>query len=239
MNEWLWVLMMALNFGTILCFYRLFGKAGLFAWVPLAVIVANIQVLKTVKLFGLEATLGNIVYATSFLVTDILSENYGRKDAARAVLLGFLSLLVMTVMMNLALRFVPASSDFAQPALATIFSIMPRIALASVAAFLVAQFHDVWAYHLWRKHFPATRHIWIRNNASTVVSQLLDTMIFTGVAFWGVFERGVLIQIFITTALLKIIVAGCDTPFVYIARWMHDTGRVGSSLLEKTGQIME
>ena len=74
MNELLWLLMLVVNFGAILVVYRLFGKIGLFIWVPIAAITANIQVLKTVEIFGLTATLGNIVYATSFLVTDILSE---------------------------------------------------------------------------------------------------------------------------------------------------------------------
>ena len=81
--------MLAVNFGAILIVYRLFGKIGLFIWVPIAAITANIQVLKTIEIFGLTATLGNIVYATTFLVTDILSENYGKSDARKAVAFGF------------------------------------------------------------------------------------------------------------------------------------------------------
>ena len=84
-NELLWIVMLLLNFAGILVMYRLFGRIGLYAWVPIAVIIANIQVIKTVQLFGLTSSLGNIVYATSFLATDILSENYGKKDAGKAV----------------------------------------------------------------------------------------------------------------------------------------------------------
>ena len=90
-NEILWLAMLLLNFAAILVIYRFFGRVGLYAWVPISVIVANIQVIKTIELFGISASLGNIVYATSFLATDILSENYGKKDAGKAVGIGFLS----------------------------------------------------------------------------------------------------------------------------------------------------
>ena len=222
MNELLWLAMLLVNFGAIMFSYRLWGKAGLYLWIPIAVIVANIQVTKTIELFGLTATLGNIVYATSFLVTDILSENYGKKDAARAVGMGFFSLIIMTVLMNLALYFIPDFSDFAQGSLSSIFSLMPRIALGSLAAYGFSQLHDIWAYDLWRKRFPSKKFIWLRNNLSTMVSQLLDTLIFSLIAFWGVFETSVLIDIMITTYILKWVVALLDTPFLYLARNWHD-----------------
>jgi len=217
-NEFLWIVMLLANFIAILFSYRVFGKTGLFIWIPVAVIVANIQVVKTIELFGFTATLGNIVYASSFLVTDILSENYGKEEARRGVFMGFFSLICMTLLMNLALVFVPDSSDFAHESLTNIFQIMPRIAGASLAAYLVSQLHDVWAYHLWKRKFPASRMMWLRNNLSTAVSQLLDSIVFTIVAFYGVFETPVLIDIVFTTYFLKLIVAVSDTPFLYIAR---------------------
>ncbi len=223
-NELLWILELFVNFGAILLAYRFFGKIGLFLWVPISIILANVQVLKAVELFGMTATLGNIVYATSFLVTDILSENYGRKEARKAVFAGFFSLLTATLIMNLSLHFRPAAADFAHESLSVIFGLLPRIAAASFAAYLVSQLHDVWAYHFWRRRFPATRHIWIRNNASTMVSQLLDTVVFTFGAFLGVFEGEVLMDIFWTTYLLKWIVAAADTPLVYLARSWKDRG---------------
>ena len=101
----------ARQFRSILIIYRFFGKLGLYIWIPIAAIVANIQVMKYVELFGLTATLGNIVYASSFLVTDILSENYGRKHANRAIAIGFVSLVAMVVLMNVALLFEPDAAD--------------------------------------------------------------------------------------------------------------------------------
>ena len=218
MNELLWVGMLLANFGAILLAYRLYGRLGLYIWIPIAVIVANIQVLKAVTLFGMNATLGNIVYATSFLVTDILAENYGHKEANRAVGIGFFALLTMTVLMNLALRFTPSDADFAQDSLSTIFGFMPRLAVASLTAYLVSQYHDIWAFLFWKRRKPGTRYLWLRNNASTIVSQAIDSVIFCLVAFLGVFPLTEVIQLLLTTYLIKFIVAAADTPFIYLAR---------------------
>ena len=216
MNELLWFVMMAVNFGAILLAYRIFGKKGLFIWIPISVIVANIQVLKTIELFGFTCTLGNIVYASSFLVTDILSENYGKKEAKRAVAVGFFALIVMTLLMNLALVFKPSPEDFAQESLSAIFSFMPRIAAASLAAYWISQTHDVWAYDFWKKKFPGDKFLWLRNNASTMVSQLIDSIIFTLIAFWGVYPLQVLFEITVTTYLMKWIVAVLDLSLIHI-----------------------
>lgn len=220
-NEILWFLMMATNFLFIMAIYRLWGKQGLLCWIPVSVILANIQVVKLVSLFGITSTLGNIVYASAFLVTDILSENHGREDAKQAVYVGFFSLIVTTVIMNLALQFTPHSDDFAQGALETIFRIMPRLAIASLVAYGLSQTHDVWAFHWWKK-MTKGRHLWLRNNLSTLVSQALDSSVFTLIAFYGTVPLGILWEIFISTYVLKFIVALCDTPFVYIARKMKD-----------------
>jgi queuosine precursor transporter len=226
MNELLWVAMLLINFAAIMISYRFWGKIGLFLWIPISVIIANIQVTKTIELFGIEATLGNIVYATSFLATDILNENYSRRDAARAVGMGFFALLFMTAAMNLAIWFIPAESDFVHDSMKNLFSLMPRIAVGSLTAYGISQMHDIWAYSFWKKRKPDKKFIWIRNNASTMVSQLIDTIIFTSIAFIGVFPLNVLVQIAATTYLLKWLVAAADTPFIYLAKRMKDKGIV-------------
>ncbi len=220
MNELYWLAMLLANFGLILFSYKLFGKNGLFIWIPIAAIIANIQVIQTVELFGYAATLGNIVYASSFLVTDILSEKYGKKEANKAVWIGFFSLITMTGLMNLALLFEPMEDDFSQQtreSLGLIFGFMPRIVLASLVAYFISQRHDVWAFHFWGKLFSGRGNLWLRNNLSTMVSQLIDSVVFTLIAFYGVFPTPILIEILLTTYFLKWLVAAADTPFVYIA----------------------
>ena len=223
MNELFWLAMLLANFVLILLAYRIFGKMGLYIWVPISVIIANIQVIQGISLFGFAATLGNIVYASSFLVTDILSENYGKKEANRAIWIGFFSLVSMTLLMNLALLFEPLGDTFSKTtheSISNIFSFMPRIVIASFTAYLISQKHDIWAYHLWKKRFKGRKNIWLRNNLSTMVSQLIDSVIFTLIAFYGVYETEVLLEIVLTTYVLKWIVAAADTPFVYIANKM-------------------
>ncbi len=224
-NEILWLLLLLANFFSILAAYRFFGKTGLYIWIPISTILANIQVLKMVDLFTIGVTLGNITYASSFLVTDILSENYGKASAQKAVFIGFFSLSATVIIMNLALMFKPNEVDFIQESLKNIFSLLPRIALASLVAYGVSQSHDVWAYNFWKTRLPQTKFLWLRNNASTMVSQLLDSVLFTFIAFWAVLPTNDFFEILITTYLLKLIVAVVDTPFLYLAKMMfaHQT----------------
>lgn len=224
-NELLWFAEILVNFFLIILAYKLFGKWGLIMWIPVSVIVANIQVVQTVELFGFVSTLGNVVYATSFLITDILSENYGKKEATKAVWIGFFSLISMTILMNITLFYTPlAGDDFAvvtREATSTIFGLMPRIAVASLTAYLLSQRHDVWAFHFWKNRFPENRHLWIRNNLSTMISQIIDSAVFVLIAFYGVFETAVLLEVFLTTYFLKFMVAIADTPFVYWGKQIH------------------
>lgn len=225
-NESLWVILMLVNFIFIIFIYAYFGKTGLYAWIAIAIVLANIQVMKTISIFGLVVALGNIIYGTTFLTTDILSENYGKKAARKAVWIGFYVLIATTVIMQICLYFIPHSSDFSQESLQTIFGILPRITIASLTAYIISQMHDVWAFNLWKKIMKG-KHLWFRNNASTIISQLIDNVIFTWIAFVGLFgmfgwERVfpwiIIWQIFITSYVMKFVVAVCDTPFLYLAR---------------------
>ena len=104
------------------------------------------------------------MYAGGFLVTDILSENYGKKEAKKAVVIGFVSMVATALSMKIAVSFTPSSIDgqtnFAS--LKTIFDFMPRILLAGFAAYGVPQLHDIWAYKFWKKLFPSRIYIRMR-----------------------------------------------------------------------------
>jgi queuosine precursor transporter len=217
-NIWFGLVFVLITFSCLLIMYRMFGRTGLFVWIGISTILANLQVVKTIEIFGLTATLGNAMYGTAFLVTDILNEKYGKEDAQKAVWLGFFTLIVMTIIMQLALLFQPHPDDFAQESLATIFGIIPRIALGSLVAYLVSQFTDVYIFTYLKQKFPTDSQFWVRNNGSTMVSQLLDTLVFTSIAFLGEYPMDVWFEIFITTYLLKWVISLMDTPFGYIAK---------------------
>jgi len=218
-NEWLAAITVLIDLSLVLVLFRVFKKEGLYLVIVANIIICNIQVLKTVTLFGLTTTLGNVLYGSLYLTTDLLSETYGRKAANKGVWLGFSALLFMTFYMQMALWFTPHPEDFASPHLSALFSLMPRVALGSLTAYFVSQFLDVWLYHKW-KDLLKGRHLWWRNNFATSVSQIADTLIFCAIAFLGLYPIDMWWQIVLTTYLYKFVIALCDTPFIYLGRKM-------------------
>ena len=216
-NELLWFGLMILCYLAVLLIYKLFGRKGLFAWVAMSIILANIQVMKTIQIFGLVIAEGNIVYSSIFFVSDILNEVYGKKEARKAVYVGFFVLVMTTVIMQVTLMFIPDSSDTMAPHLAAIFGFMPRIALASLAAYICSQMYDVWMYAFIKK-YHGRKLLWLRSNVSVIFSQLIDNTLFTIIAFYGIFSWDIILQIYVTSLMLKIIVSFVDTPFLYVAR---------------------
>ena len=228
-NELLLIVEMIITFGAVLFAYKRFGKLGLFIWIPIATILANIQVLISVQMLGLASTLGNVIYSSTFLATDILSENYSKKEAKKAVGIGFFTLIVTTVLMNFILQYNVINDAFSKEMynhVASIFKAMPRLVIASLSAFFVSQNHDVWAYQFWKRNLPNNQHLWIRNNASTVVSQILDTGIFTLIAFYKVLPWVTMWEIFVTTLVLKTLISFADTPFFLFAVKMFNKKKV-------------
>ncbi|MBD3369949.1 queuosine precursor transporter [Candidatus Fermentibacteria bacterium] len=211
---------------VVLGVFRWFGREGLLALIAAAIIVCNLQVMKITTLFGVTVTLGNVLYGTVFFCTDLLNEMYGPSAARKGVLIGFVSMLFMTAVMQVALLFGVADDPWAvevQESMRTIFGFMPRLALASLGAYLLSQFHDVWAFHFWRRK-TSGRHLWLRNNLSTIVSQLIDTLVFCTIAFLGVLAREHFMQVMVTTYVMKLVVAAFDTPFMYLGRKLAGAG---------------
>ena len=226
-NELLLILSLIVLYGAVLVFYRLFGKLGLFVWTVIATIAANIEVLILVDAFGMEQTLGNVLFASTFLVTDILSENHGKKDANVAVNIGIATSIAFIVISQSWMLYTPAASDFASPAIATIFSNTPRLMLASLIVYAICQKFDVWAYHAWwaftnKKCGDTKRFLWLRNNGSTLISQLLNAVLYTFAAFFGTYSVPTLISIAMASYVIFIVTSLADTPIVYMARKMKN-----------------
>jgi len=216
------VLFVLVNFALFLTCYRMFGRVGLYAWVGFATVVANVQVVKTIELdlfgFGVVMTLGNTIYASLYMATDLMNERYGTGEAKRAVWFGFFSLIASTIIMQMVLVFEPHESDFAQESLQTIFGLLPRIALGSLCAYFVSQFLDVRLFSRLKARFASRNQFWIRINGSTIVSQFVDSLVFCAIAFWGEFPKDVWLQILLTTYLMKFIISVASPPVLYLAR---------------------
>ena len=218
-NELLAIATLLISFSMLVFCNKKFGKGGVFAWIAFATILANIEVIKCIDIFGLSTAAGNVLYGSIFLGTDILNELYGAETAKKGVKIGFFSLIASTILMQLTLLFVPNSFDFASGALETIFSLSPRIAGASLIAYYISNRLDVWLYNYIGER---TAKLWVKNNLATITSQFLDNVIFTGLAFVGVFDLKTIAEIFLTAYILKIIIALIDTPFLYLARHWHN-----------------
>lgn len=219
MNEILFILSVLFFLGSVIVLYRLFGRNGLYVFTAFATILANIQVCKTVDLFGFSTTAGNVLYASTFLVTDILSEKYGKKAAGKAVAYGLSVTVLWIIGTQLTLKFTPNANDYISSSLETVFGLVPRIAAASFIGYIASQSVDVFLYHyIWEKTGGNDRLLWVRNNFSTLTSQAVDTVVFTVLAFWGAYPKPVFISILLTTYVFKAAVAIMDTPFIYIAR---------------------
>ena len=204
----------------VLAAFRFFGKVGVYGVLGIYIILANLFVVKQITLFGVAATGGNSLYGAMFLATDLISEYWGKKEAHKAVWFGWIAALTFLIATQVFLLFVPSSEDFADGPMRSLFALTPRIVAASLVAYLISQTHDVFAYHMWMKRTQG-RHLWLRNNASTWVSQLIDSIVFSSIAFLGVFPLPVVLEIAVSTYFLKIIVAALDTPFIYLSkRWL-------------------
>lgn len=223
MNELLLIISLPLIYGAVVAAYKFFGKTGLYAWTVFSTITANIEVLLLVDAFGIEQTLGNILFGSTFLVTDILSEKYGKKDAQLSVNLGIATSIGFIILSQLWLQYTPAANDWAMESFRVIFSNTPRVMLASLLVYAIVQRLDVWLYHKWwdftRKKFGSSeRFLWLRNNGSTMLSQLMNALLYTFGAFGGLYELPTLISICISSYAIFFITALADTPFVYLAR---------------------
>ena len=135
-NELLLILNLFFIFGSVILFHRMFGKTGLYAWTIIATITANIEVLILVDAFGMEMTLGNILFASNFLVTDILSEIYGKKEADTAVNLGIATSFFLILISQSWLLYSPSANDWASDSIRVIFQNTPRLLLASFLGWL-------------------------------------------------------------------------------------------------------
>ena len=194
--------------------YKLFGKMGLIGIIAGSVVMMNILVNKSVLIFGLGATSGNVFYSMMYLATDILSENYGGKEARKSIMIGFFISILTMIGAWVALAMTPAPWDVAHEPLSLILTPMFRIVLGSMVAFFASNMIDTYTYQWLKKKFP--NQLWIRNNGSTMSSQLVDSLLFATIALLDTMPFVAWLQVVLSTYLLKVIIAIIDTPFLYL-----------------------
>ena len=165
------------------------------------------------KVFVVSA--GILPYPITFLVTDLISELYGQKKANLVVIAGFFASMVVLLFLWLGGQFnaIPASI-VTDEVYNSVFRNACRIIAASMVAYLFAQVVDVRIFHFWKK-LTNGKHLWLRNNASTVVSQLLDTILVICILFFGVWGTDQIFSAIIDGWTFKMLMALIDTPIIY------------------------
>lgn len=217
MNELIIIGEVVVIFSILLLCKKLFGKSGLIAWVAIATVLANIITAKNVNIMGLSTAIGTVMFASTFLATDILTESYSVEDAKKAVRIGLFSNIILIVSTQIALLYTPSEFDYANDAMKTLFSLNLRISIASAVMYYVANMADIYVFSK-IKEKTAGKKLWLRNNVATILCNCLENFGFIGLAFAGIYNFATIMTIAISTSIIEAIVAVCDTPFLYIAR---------------------
>lgn len=240
-QEWLWLLTVFVDLGFAVLAYRLFGRTGLYGVIIFSLLLANIMGPKLTIIAGLQTSMGVILYSSIFFATDLLSEKYGRREAQRAVLLGFFVSLALVVITQISMLYLPsdrpetaAFASSVHEATVMLFDYTPRFVFGSLLAYLISQSFDVWIFHKIRAATKG-KHLWFRNTLSTLLSQAVDTLIYGLVVWWGLVDLGTALGLAAAKYVFKFMIAVIDTPFIYLAcRWrVRDENSTQESVAEK------
>ena len=216
MNILLGIVSLLLTFSLLIIVEKIFKKEGLFVWISIATIIANILVCKSIELFSFTTNLGNILFASSFLATDIMSEKYGAKESRKAIVLGVVSQVIFVIMTQIGLLYVPAAEDLAQESMKGLFSINLRVSIASIVMYFASNMADIYIFEKIKEKVPGK--LWLRNNVSTMICNSLENYFFSFLAFAGLMDIPTILSIATLASILEIVIAVCDTPFLYLSK---------------------
>ena len=181
-----------------------------------SIVIASVLANKIISVFGLFVPAGVLAYSITFICTDVISEIWGKQRAKQTVFGGFIALIAVLILVQISLAWPKAPFWKGEEAFQAILGSTSRIIIASFIAYLISQFHDVWAFHFWKK-ITSDRHLWLRNNLSTATSQFIDSFLFITIAFYGIMPIWPLI---IGQWVIKLGIALLDTPVIYFTVWL-------------------
>ena len=204
------------TFTLVILIDKFFKKEGLYVWLSIATILANLTVCKMIDAFSFTTSLGNVLFASTFLATDIMSEKYSKEDAKKGVYISVFSGITFIIITQLTLLFIPSGEDIVHGAMKTLFSISIRTSAASMLMFFISNMLDIHLYNKLKEKFP--KKMWLRNNVSTILCNCLENYFFNTLAFAGIFSFPVILSIATTTTIIEIVIAICDTPFLYLSK---------------------
>jgi uncharacterized integral membrane protein (TIGR00697 family) len=241
-TESMLVIELVVIFSLIPLMLRPFGAAGMFIFVAVGIIAANVQVFKAASfsIYAAPIPLGTVVFSATYIAVDVLTEYYGRATARKAVWLGFSAMLLMTIMMLLIMGYKPMTPEAASESgmewalpnhdhILALYLPQTTLLIAGLTSYLISQFNDIFVFQKIRQ-WTGRGQLWVRACGSTAISALIDNTVFSTLA-WMVFpwllgqhdqvvELHTLIFTFILgTYWIRLVMAFLEAPAIYVARW--------------------
>lgn len=188
---------------------------------------ANTLGSKVITYFGMTVSVGILAYPLTFLVTDAVGEVFGKTKAKQIVYAALIAQVFVLLLTYLAIKLPPAERFTMNPEYVKVFNSSLRMIIASLTSFIISQTFDIWAFD-WFKKKTKGKFLWLRNNASTMTSQAIDTLLFMFIAFYHItpkFTTPFILQLCLSYWLFKVAFAVADTPFVYmLVKWLKKNG---------------
>ena len=187
---------------------------------------------KIVSLFGISVSVGIFMVPLTFLITDIVEEVYGKKAVKQFIKGGVLALIIIFLYASIFVILEPHERYGFDEEYKTIFGASLRMIIASIIAFVLAQIHDMISFEWWKKKTKG-KALWLRNNMSTIGSQLIDSSVFMMIAFYQLTDKFTfmfIVSLIIPYYLFKVAFALLDTPFVYLGvKWLKKETKENSN----------
>ena len=188
-----------------------------------SLVIASVLASKIIQVWAFYVPAGVLAYSLTFLCTDIVGEVYGKDASRKVVLSGFIALVAVLLLTQVSLVWTAAPFWQNQDAFNSVLGATNRIIIASLVAYIISQYTDVWVFSR-LKAMTNGRFFWLRNNGSTALSQLIDSVIFISIAFYGVMP---LFELIIGQWVIKLLIALLDTPIAYalVSLWRRPRDR--------------
>jgi uncharacterized integral membrane protein (TIGR00697 family) len=216
MNELLLILTAIVSAGFVFAAWR-FGKERLYTVIIVFLILIASVGGKIVEFFGHETNTGNIFYASVFLATYFLIERFGKRAGIYSIWIGVLGIVFYTALVQMTVTLGGAETTAPlNTALATAYSPVSRLALASLIAYVLSQNLNVYLYHFLKQKVPDQKSLWLRANTSNFFAQICDSLVFFTIAFWGTVAPENIGEIILTGFIIKIVYMALASPLLYL-----------------------
>jgi len=212
-----------------------FGEQGLAGLIVTNIILVSCFGALLIPLFGITTNAGNVFYASIFLTAQVMTEHYGRWSAYRSIAAGFGALVLFVLLAQYTIHLVgaPASDQLAN-SMHTVFAGVPRIALASMVAYLFSQTLNIWLFDLLRRK-THKKALWFRAIVSSTAGQLVDSVLFFAIAFAYSISNNQLLEAMTVGFLIKMVVATLGVPVLYASSAVIRTSRISQSEMRELG----